>query len=78
MLGTIYLTSVMGCEVDTKERIIETALDLFSKKGFEAVSVRDISGKIGIKESSLYYHFKNKQEIFEVIVDTCIKKRRSI
>lgn len=78
MLGTIYLTSVMGREVDTKEWIIETALDLFSKKGFEAVSVRDISGKIGIKESSLYYHFKNKQEIFEVIVDTCIKQRRSI
>ena len=41
----------------TKERIIDQALDLFSRKGYDGVSVRDISGAVGIKESSLYNHF---------------------
>ncbi|RHP30961.1 TetR/AcrR family transcriptional regulator [Lachnotalea sp. AF33-28] len=53
----------------TKERIIDQALDLFSRKGYDGVSVRDISGAVGIKESSLYNHFKNKQDIFDTIVE---------
>ena len=52
----------------TRELIIETALDMFSKKGYAAVSMRDISGAIGIKASSLYYHFKSKQDIFDAVV----------
>ena len=43
-------------------------MTLFSAKGFEAVSVRDIAAAVGIKESSLYNHYKSKQEIFESIV----------
>ena len=58
----------------TKEQIIEEALSLFSIRGFGAVSVRDIAQAVGIKESSLYYHFKNKQDIFDTIVETCFQK----
>lgn len=54
--------------MSTREKIITVSLDLFSKKGFDAVSVRDISGAVGIKESSLYNHFKNKQDIFDTIL----------
>ena len=48
---------------DTKERIEEIALDLFSKCGYKAVSIRDICKELGFTESSIYYHFKNKQAI---------------
>ncbi len=58
----------------TKEQILEEALKLFSVKGYDAVSVRDISRAVGIKESSLYYHFKNKQDIFDTIVTFCFQK----
>lgn len=58
----------------TKEKIIEEALKLFSMKGYEGVSVRDISRAVGIKESSLYNHFKNKQDIFDSIVESCFAK----
>lgn len=54
--------------MSTREKIITASLDLFSKKGFDAVSVRDIAGAVGIKESSLYNHFKNKQDIFDTIL----------
>lgn len=55
----------------TKEKIIREALKLFSIKGFNAVSVRDISSAVGIKASSLYNHFENKQDIFDTIVNKC-------
>ncbi len=58
----------------TRERIWREALSLFSVKGFEAVSVRDIAGAVGIKESSLYNHYKNKQDIFDTIISECARR----
>lgn len=55
-------------ENSTKQKIKETALDLFSQKGFTAVSIRNISGKVGIKESTIYYYFKNKQDIYDNLI----------
>jgi len=49
----------------TKQKILDVSLDLFSQNGFSAVSVRDICKRVGIKESSVYYHFKNKQSILD-------------
>lgn len=51
--------------MDTKARIMDVALHMFSERGYEAVSIRDICGEVGIKESTLYYHFKNKQDILD-------------
>lgn len=53
---------------DTKQRILEVSLELFSQKGFSAVSIRDICRKVQIKESTVYYHFKNKQAIFDELL----------
>jgi AcrR family transcriptional regulator len=52
----------------TKQQILDTALNLFSHKGFSAVSIRDICNIVGIKESTVYYHFKNKQDIFQELL----------
>lgn len=53
---------------DTKQKILDVSLDLFSQKGFSAVSIRDICAQVMIKESSIYYHFKNKQAIFDELL----------
>lgn len=53
---------------DTKERILLTALRLFAKDGYEAVSVSDIAGALGMTKGALYKHFANKRDIFESIV----------
>jgi len=55
--------------MNTKEKIIYESLNLFSTKGFDAISVRDIANAVGIKASSLYNHFKNKQDIFDTIIE---------
>lgn len=54
----------------TKERIVEEALTLFSTKGFKGTSVKNIAEAVGIKDASLYKHFKSKQEILDTIVAT--------
>jgi AcrR family transcriptional regulator len=53
----------------TKQKIFDIAVDLFSKKGYSGVSIREITRNVGIKESSLYNHFKNKEEILSTIFD---------
>ncbi len=59
---------------NTKQKILDVALNLFSKNGFSVVSIRDICGQIQIKESSIYYHFKNKQAIFDELINIFEKK----
>ena len=52
----------------TKEKLMDVALHMFSERGYEAVSIRDICGEVGIKESTLYYHFKNKMDILDSLI----------
>jgi AcrR family transcriptional regulator len=49
---------------NTKEKILKVATTLFSRLGFKGTSVRKIASEVGIRESALYNHFKNKDEIF--------------
>lgn len=53
---------------DTKENILYTALHLFANNGFDAVSVSDIAGELGITKGALYKHYKNKRDIFNCIL----------
>lgn len=55
--------------METKELILKNALDMFAKSGYNAVSIRDIAKAVNIKESSIYYHFKNKQDILDSLVE---------
>jgi len=53
----------------TKQKIFDVSVELFSKKGFSGVSVREIARNVGIKESSLYNHYQNKDDILAKIFD---------
>jgi len=55
--------------MDTKQRILDEALTLFSERGYANVFVNDIAEKVGIKAPSLYKHYKNKQAIFDAIIN---------
>ena len=52
----------------TKELILEVALKLFSTKGYKSTTVRDIAKEVGIQQSGLYNHFKNKDAILEALI----------
>lgn len=53
---------------NTKQEILEAALDLFSVQGFEATSLSQIADAVGIRKASLYSHFENKQAILDALV----------
>ena len=55
--------------MNTKERIVDEALTLFSLQGYKGTTVKNIADAVGIKDSSIYKHFKSKQEILDAIVD---------
>lgn len=54
---------------NTKQKIFDTSIELFSKKGCNGVSMRDIAKAVGIKESSIYNHYKSKDELIDSIFD---------
>ena len=58
-----------GKPMDTKHRILDEALTLFSEKGYANVYVSDIAERVGIKAPSLYKHYRNKRAIFDAIID---------
>ncbi|MBY8981183.1 MAG: TetR/AcrR family transcriptional regulator [Candidatus Lokiarchaeota archaeon] len=60
----------------TKERIRNVAIDLFSQKGYNAVSIRDIARLVNIHESSIYSHFKGKEDIMDHIIEFLIDEFR--
>lgn len=55
---------------DTKQKILDKALALFSSQGYDAVSVGEIAQAVGIKAPSLYNHFPSKQAIFDALVES--------
>ncbi len=54
---------------NTKEQILDAALRLFSENSYHGASIRDIAKAVGKRESSIYNHFKSKDEILEKIIE---------
>lgn len=53
---------------DKKQRILEVAAQLFAKKGFDGVSVREIAENAGVTKPVIYYYFKNKKALHEALI----------
>ena len=54
---------------NTRQAILDAALDLFSVNGYEATSISQLADVVGIRKASLYSHFANKQEILDKVVE---------
>jgi AcrR family transcriptional regulator len=52
-----------GEHADTRERILDVALDLFVERGYDQTSLREIADRLGVTKAALYYHFPSKGDI---------------
>lgn len=52
----------------TRELILHAALRLFSERGYEGVSMRDLASEVGIRAASIYNHFSGKEDIFNCLL----------
>lgn len=57
----------------TKRRIFNTAIKIFSEKGYDNSSVEEITAIAGVAKGSLYYHFSKKEEIFDMLLEEGLK-----
>jgi len=57
----------------TARTILDAAADLFARRGYDGVTIREIAQKAGIRESSIYNHFHSKSEILETLYDDFIR-----
>ena len=59
---------------NTKEKIFDLSIELFSQYGYDGVSIRQIAKEVGIKESSIYNHYSSKESILESILNYYINE----
>ena len=57
---------------DTKERILEVALEMFSQNGFAGTNIRELSASLGLVKSGVYKHFESKEAIWNALLDKMI------
>lgn len=72
VLGRRYPIPLTGDFGKTKEHILLEATILFARKGYAAVSMKDIAKAIGVKPASLYNHYASKEEIWKTVVEQAI------
>jgi AcrR family transcriptional regulator len=53
----------------SRAQILDSALKLFSHKGYGATSVRDIAEEAGLSKGNVYHHFPDKETIFRALID---------
>lgn len=54
---------------DTRERILASALELFSQNGYTGTNIRELTASLGLVKSSMYKHFESKEEIWNSLLD---------
>ena len=57
---------------DTKERILMTALDMFSQNGYEGTNIRELAASLGLVKSGIYKHYESKEAIWNALLDRMI------
>ena len=60
----------MTARGNTRQEILDAALELFSVQGYEATSISQLAEAVGIRKASLYSHFENKQAILDALLQT--------
>jgi AcrR family transcriptional regulator len=60
-----------------RDRVLDEAEQLFRKRGYNAVTMRDIAVEVGIRQASLYYHFNSKEQLFVVVTERVFERHRT-
>ncbi|HEV2448036.1 MAG TPA: TetR/AcrR family transcriptional regulator [Candidatus Sulfopaludibacter sp.] len=55
--------------IDRRRQLLETALDLFSRKGFQGATTKEIAAAAGVTEAIIFRHFPSKQALYTAVLD---------
>jgi len=60
--------------METKQRLLDSALEIMSEKPFSSVSMSDIAERVGLSKGAVYWHFKNKNDVLIKLIETICNK----
>jgi AcrR family transcriptional regulator len=58
-----------GIAAPTQQRLYDAAVRLFAERGYHGTSLRDIVGTVGVQIAAFYYHFGNKVELLQLMME---------
>jgi AcrR family transcriptional regulator len=64
-----------GSRERTKDRLLDTAAELFRRRGYANATTRELADELGIRKASLYHHINNKEELLEAV---CLESLRRL
>jgi len=62
--------------VSTRDKILETAEALFAQRGFAGVGMRQVADRVGVSKSTLFHHFRSKQELYQRVLLRVLERLR--
>jgi AcrR family transcriptional regulator len=62
-------------DLETRDRIVASALELFARRGYAATSIQDIVSAANVTKPALYYYFDNKAALYQVLIDRVHEER---
>jgi AcrR family transcriptional regulator len=62
-------------DLETRDRILGSALELFARRGYAATSIQDIVSAANVTKPALYYYFDNKAALYQVLIDRAYEDR---
>jgi TetR/AcrR family transcriptional regulator len=71
-------SEIQTLEVNARQRLLETATELFAEKGYAVTSVREIVEKAGVSKPVLYYYFKSKDGLFYAVLEWAVDVQQKI
>jgi AcrR family transcriptional regulator len=61
---------------EARKRILDAALEVVKKKGYQSITLDDIAGEVGVTKGTLYLYFKNKEDLFKNVFHEMSKSFR--
>ena len=63
---------------DTRQRLIEVAVDLFTRHSFAGTSLQMIADEMGFTKAAIYYHFRTREELLAAVVEPIFEQLSAI
>lgn len=54
---------------DTREKILQNALEMFANKGYEGTNIRELSDALGVSKGAMYRHYESKEQLWDSVID---------
>ena len=65
-------------ETDTRETVLQAAMNTFASHGFSGASIRDIAAAAGVTKPTVYYHFGSKADLYQALVDLAFDRMHAL